>query len=66
MRILYRLLEVLTANIHSVLNSVLQYLNGTTKNPLVVDKNATLISDFRIFNSDGNVTMNKSDILFQS
>ncbi|KAJ7145246.1 heme peroxidase [Mycena filopes] len=38
---------------------VLQYLNSTTKNALVVDKNATLISDFRIFNSDGNVTMNK-------
>ncbi|KAJ7834599.1 L-ascorbate oxidase [Mycena leptocephala] len=38
---------------------VLQYLNGTTKNPLVVDKNATLTSDFRIFNSDGNVTMIK-------
>ncbi|KAF7364458.1 Peroxidase [Mycena sanguinolenta] len=38
---------------------VREYLDGTTKNPLVVDKNATLISDFRIFSSDGNVTMNK-------
>ncbi|KAJ7025119.1 L-ascorbate oxidase [Mycena alexandri] len=38
---------------------VLQYLNSTTKNALVVDKNVTLISDFRIFNSDGNVTMNQ-------
>ncbi|KAJ7596092.1 heme peroxidase [Mycena floridula] len=38
---------------------VLQYLNGTTKNPLVSGPDPTLTSDLRIFNSDGNVTMNR-------
>ncbi|KAJ7596257.1 heme peroxidase, partial [Mycena floridula] len=38
---------------------VLQYLNGTTTNPLVIDANTTMTSDLRIFSSDGNVTMNR-------
>jgi hypothetical protein len=33
------------------------YLDSTTENPLVVTQNATFRSDFRIFNSDGNKTM---------
>lgn len=37
--------------------SVLQYLDGTTANPLVVDSNTTMVSDRRIFSSDGNKTM---------
>ncbi|KAF9051482.1 heme peroxidase [Panaeolus papilionaceus] len=36
---------------------VSQYLDGSTQNLLVVGKNVTTRSDFRIFNSDGNVTM---------
>ncbi|KAH0583581.1 Putative L-ascorbate peroxidase 6 [Termitomyces sp. J132] len=36
---------------------VTQYLDGTTLNPLVVDSNATMTSDLRIFSADGNVTM---------
>ncbi|TFK76256.1 heme peroxidase [Pluteus cervinus] len=36
---------------------IVQYLNGSTKNPLVVDSNTTLTSDSRIFSSDGNQTM---------
>ncbi|KAF9486235.1 heme peroxidase [Pholiota conissans] len=39
-------------------NSVVtQYLDGTTKNPLVVSSNTTDLSDLRIFSSDNNVTM---------
>ncbi|ESK93445.1 l-ascorbate oxidase [Moniliophthora roreri MCA 2997] len=36
---------------------VTEYLSGTTKNPLVVGPNTTTNSDFRIFSSDGNITM---------
>ncbi|KAK7040204.1 hypothetical protein VNI00_010010 [Paramarasmius palmivorus] len=36
---------------------VVEYLDGTTNNPLVVGPNATTNSDLRIFSSDGNVTM---------
>ncbi|KAJ7466521.1 heme peroxidase [Mycena latifolia] len=36
---------------------VTEYLNGTTENVLVVGSNITTRSDFRIFSSDGNVTM---------
>ncbi|KAF8163504.1 heme peroxidase [Crassisporium funariophilum] len=38
-------------------NVVTQYLDGSTTNPLVVDRNSTLNSDRRIFSSDNNVTM---------
>ncbi|KAF6763396.1 heme peroxidase [Ephemerocybe angulata] len=36
---------------------VTEYLKGTTKNILVVHPNATIVSDKRIFESDGNRTM---------
>lgn len=36
---------------------MLEYLNGTTADPLVVSSNATMTSDLRIFSSDGNATM---------
>ncbi|OHE91854.1 WSC domain-containing protein [Colletotrichum orchidophilum] len=36
---------------------VTEYLNGSTKNPLVVGTNDTLNSDKRIFAADGNKTM---------
>ncbi|KIK56945.1 hypothetical protein GYMLUDRAFT_173768 [Collybiopsis luxurians FD-317 M1] len=36
---------------------VSEYLQNTTQNPLVVGPNVTTRSDFRIFSSDGNVTM---------
>ncbi|KAH8101444.1 heme peroxidase [Cristinia sonorae] len=36
-----------------------EYLSSTTTNPLVVGHNVTTRSDFRIFNSDNNVTMSK-------
>ncbi|KAF7363106.1 Peroxidase [Mycena venus] len=36
---------------------VTEYLKGTTENVLVVGSNITTRSDFRIFSSDGNVTM---------
>lgn len=38
---------------------VTEYLNGTTKNPLVAGTNDTLNSDKRIFSADGNATMHK-------
>ncbi|KAF4460940.1 peroxidase [Fusarium albosuccineum] len=44
----------------SVSNGVVtEFLQGTTKNPLVVAANKTLNSDKRIFESDGKVTMKK-------
>ncbi|KAF8160659.1 heme peroxidase [Crassisporium funariophilum] len=36
---------------------VTEYLDGTTQNPLIVDGNATVRSDLRIFSSDNNITM---------
>ncbi|KAF7357087.1 Peroxidase [Mycena sanguinolenta] len=36
---------------------VTEYLDGTTENVLVVGSNITTRSDFRIFSSDGNATM---------
>ncbi|KAF5315127.1 hypothetical protein D9619_007522 [Psilocybe cf. subviscida] len=36
---------------------VTEYLKGTTNNPLVVNANDTIRSDFRIFSSDRNATM---------
>ncbi|KXN92249.1 Putative L-ascorbate peroxidase 6 [Leucoagaricus sp. SymC.cos] len=36
---------------------VQHYLDGSTKNPLVVHSNQTLTSDLRIFSSDNNATM---------
>lgn len=38
---------------------VTEYLDGTTKNPLVAGTNDTLNSDKRIFGADGNATMTK-------
>lgn len=38
---------------------VTEYLEGTTKNPLVAGTNDTLNSDRRIFSADGNATMTK-------
>lgn len=38
---------------------VIEYLNNTTKNPLVTNANITLNSDARIFSSDGNATVAK-------
>ncbi|TFK30208.1 heme peroxidase [Coprinopsis marcescibilis] len=38
---------------------VTEYVAGSTLNPLVVDTNATLNSDLRIFSSDDNATMRK-------
>ena len=38
-------------------NIVTEYLDGTTKNPLVVGTNQTLNSDLLVFNSDKNETM---------
>ncbi|KAH8077081.1 heme peroxidase [Cristinia sonorae] len=43
-----------------------EYLDGTTQNPLVVGRNSTTNSDFRIFNSDNNVTMSKYPAVFRS
>ncbi|KAK7039914.1 peroxidase [Favolaschia claudopus] len=41
-------------------NSVVtEYLDNSTINPLVVGPNMTMASDFRIFNADKNVTMQK-------
>ncbi|KAH8930466.1 heme peroxidase [Atractiella rhizophila] len=48
---------------------VLEYLNGTTANPLVRNNNETITSDGRIFGSDGNVTVSRmaeSEEVFQS
>jgi len=42
-----------------ILDSVSQYLDGTTKNPLVNGLNKTRVSDLRIFESDGNATMRR-------
>ncbi|KIK56946.1 hypothetical protein GYMLUDRAFT_229967 [Collybiopsis luxurians FD-317 M1] len=36
---------------------VSEYLQNTTQNPLVIGPNVTTRSDFRIFSSDGNATM---------
>ncbi|KIK08790.1 hypothetical protein K443DRAFT_672308 [Laccaria amethystina LaAM-08-1] len=36
---------------------VTEYLSGSTKNVLVVTSNATMASDLRVFQSDGNSTM---------
>ncbi|KAF7357092.1 Peroxidase [Mycena sanguinolenta] len=41
----------------SQFSNVTEYLDGTTQNVLVVRSNITTRSDFRIFSSDGNVTM---------
>lgn len=38
---------------------VIEYLNNSTRNPLIINTNDTLNSDKRIFSSDGHVTMNK-------
>ncbi|KAJ7739852.1 heme peroxidase [Mycena metata] len=38
-------------------NVITEYLDSTTQNPLAVTQNATFRSDLRIFNSDGNKTM---------
>ncbi|KAF4616395.1 hypothetical protein D9613_008672 [Agrocybe pediades] len=38
---------------------VTQYLDSTTQNPLAVNSNKTVISDFRVFSSDKNVTMKR-------
>ncbi|KAF5315123.1 hypothetical protein D9619_007526 [Psilocybe cf. subviscida] len=46
---------------HFDLNVVTEYLKGTTTNPLVVNANATIRSDFRIFSSDRNETMRELD-----
>ncbi|KAF5322145.1 hypothetical protein D9619_001657 [Psilocybe cf. subviscida] len=37
----------------------IEYIAGTTRNPLVVNSNQTILSDLRIFSSDKNVTMNR-------
>ena len=36
-----------------------EYIAGTTKNRLVVNDNLTVVSDARIFSSDGNQTMQR-------
>ncbi|KAF9053046.1 L-ascorbate oxidase [Panaeolus papilionaceus] len=36
---------------------VTEYLSGSTQNPLVVGANKTLVSDLRVFESDGNRTV---------
>ncbi|KAF8163594.1 L-ascorbate oxidase [Crassisporium funariophilum] len=36
---------------------VTEYLDGTTKNVLVVSPNKTMVADLRVFESDGNSTM---------
>jgi hypothetical protein len=36
---------------------VTEYLDGTTQNVLVVSDNKTMVSDLRVFESDGNATM---------
>ncbi|KAF5322146.1 hypothetical protein D9619_001658 [Psilocybe cf. subviscida] len=36
-----------------------EYIAGTTRNPLVVNSNQTILSDLRIFSSDNNATMNR-------
>lgn len=47
-------------DISSIHNGVVtEYLDGSTRNPLVVAANDTLNSDKRIFASDGNATMAK-------
>lgn len=38
---------------------VVEYLNGSTRNPLIINANDTLNSDKRIFGADGNVTVTK-------
>ena len=39
------------------MSSAVEFVEGTTGNPLVVGANDTTNSDKRIFASDGNVTM---------
>lgn len=51
--------EIHPANIFCA-NSVTEYLKGTTQNPLAVNSNQTILSDFRIFSSDKNATMKRS------
>ncbi|KAF8144293.1 heme peroxidase [Mycena galopus ATCC 62051] len=46
-----------TTNTHFDNNIAMEYISGTTQNPLVVGLNDTTNSDKRIFGSDGNVTM---------
>ncbi|KAF7340127.1 Peroxidase [Mycena venus] len=46
-----------TTNTHFDNNIAVEYISGTTQNPLVVGFNDTTNSDRRIFGSDGNVTM---------
>ncbi|KAH8101425.1 heme peroxidase [Cristinia sonorae] len=43
-----------------------EYLDGTTKNPLVVGHNSTTNSDLRIFSSDNNATMFSDPAVFRS
>ncbi|KAJ7728259.1 heme peroxidase [Mycena metata] len=43
--------------VHFDNNIAMEYISGTTKNPLVVGMNNTTNSDKRIFGSDGNATM---------
>lgn len=43
-----------------IISSVSEYLDGTTQDVLIVGPNVTTRSDFRIFSSDGNVTMQRS------
>lgn len=44
---------------NEIIDSVSEYLMNTTKDVLVVGPNITTRSDFRIFSSDGNATMQK-------
>ncbi|KAJ6474849.1 heme peroxidase, partial [Mycena sanguinolenta] len=46
-----------TTNTHFDNNIAMEYISGTSQNPLVVGFNDTTNSDKRIFGSDGNVTM---------
>ncbi|KAJ6473767.1 heme peroxidase [Mycena sanguinolenta] len=46
-----------STNTHFDNNIAMEYISGTTQNPLVVGFNDTTNSDRRIFGSDGNVTM---------
>ncbi|KAF7349744.1 Peroxidase [Mycena sanguinolenta] len=46
-----------STNLHFDNNIAMEYISGTTQNPLVVGFNDTTNSDGRIFGSDGNVTM---------
>lgn len=41
----------------STLYRAVQYMDGTTKNPLVTGKNTSTNSDLRIFSSDNNATI---------